>query len=142
MRAWLEIDLDVLGRNYRRIRSSIGSGVDLMAVVKADAYGHGINPIVGELDGLGVDSFAVISLDEARVARNQSAKPILIMGYLDNKEVTEAIDEGFILSLYDRELVPLYQRLGERVGKPARVHLKVETGLNRLGMNIEDAAEV
>jgi len=142
MRAWIEVDLDVLGDNYRTVRSFIGNGVDLIAVVKADAYGYGLSRISQELDGLGVDAFAVISLEEARTVRQQSVRPVLIMGYLDSKEIGAAIDEGFILSLYDRELISLFERTGERIGKMARVHLKVETGLNRLGMNVDDAADL
>lgn len=142
MRAWLEIDLDILGGNYQLVRNKIGAGVDLMAVVKADAYGHGLDRIAKELDSLGVDAFAVISLDEARRVRRQSARPVLIMGYLDQKEIAEAIDEEFILSLYDRELIVLYERTASRVGKLARVQMKVETGLNRLGIEIDEAADV
>jgi len=142
MRAWLEVDLDVLGENYQLVRNKIGAGVDLMAVVKADAYGHGLDRIAKELDLLGVDSFAVISLDEARRVRRHSARPVLIMGYLDQKEIAEAIDEDFILSLYDRELIALYERTASRIGKLARVQMKVETGLNRLGIEIDEAADV
>lgn len=142
MRAWLEIDLDALGDNYRIVRDKIGSGVELMAVVKSDAYGHGLERIAAELDELGVDSFAVISLDEARRVRRRSARPVLIMGYLDPREIEAAIDEEFILSLYDRELGALYERIASRVGKLARVHIKVETGLNRLGIELDDATDV
>jgi len=142
MRAWLEIDLDILGENYHLVRNKIGAGVDIMAVVKSDAYGHGLDRIAKELDLLGVDSFAVISLDEARRVRRHSAKPVLIMGYCDSKEIAEAIDEDFILSLYDRELIALYERIALRAGKLARVQMKVETGLNRLGIEIDEAADV
>ncbi|MEK7534886.1 MAG: alanine racemase [Patescibacteria group bacterium] len=142
MRAWLEVNLDILGENYQLVRNKIGAGVDIMAVVKADAYGHGIDRISKELDLLGVDSFAVISLDEARRVRRQSARPVLIMGYLDQKEIAEAIEEDFILSLYDRELIVFYERTASRIGKLARVHLKMETGLNRLGIEIDEAADV
>ncbi len=142
MRAWLEINLDILGANYQLVRNKIGAGVDLMAVVKADAYGHGLDRIAKELDVLGVDAFAVISLDEARRVRRQSARPVLIMGYLDQKEIAEAIDEEFILSLYDRELIVLYERTASRIGKLARVQMKVETGLNRLGIEIDEAADI
>lgn len=141
MRAWLEVDLDALAYNYQTVREKIGQGVDLIAVVKSDAYGHGLKRVAAELDMLGVDSFAVISLDEARVVRSVSPRPILIMGYLDAKEIADAIGEGFVLSLYDRELLALYERLSERLGKVARVHLKVETGLNRLGLSIEEATD-
>jgi len=113
-----------------------------MAVVKSDAYGHGIKAVVPELDKLGVDSFAVISIEEALLVRSISSKPILIMGYLDSREISLAIEEGFILSLYDRELLSLFERIGERVRKVCRVHLKVETGLNRLGVEIDDCAEI
>ena len=116
MRAWLEVDLDVLGENYQLVRNKIGAGVDLMAVVKADAYGHGLDRIAKELDLLGVDSFAVISLDEARRVRRHSARPVLIMGYLDQKEIAEAIDEDFILSLYDRELSLFTNELPQEFG--------------------------
>jgi len=142
MKAWLEINLDNLAHNYQRIRNQIGSGVELMAVVKADAYGYGLARISQELDVLGVDAFAVISLEEAQLIRRHCARPVLIMGYLDAKELVTAIDEGFILSLYDRELVTLFERIGERLGKMARVHLKVETGLNRLGLQVDDAADL
>lgn len=142
MRAWIEVDLDRLRHNYKIVRQHISNGVDIMAVVKADAYGHGIVNMVPELDRLGVDSFAVISINEADKIRQHSDKPILIMGYLDSKEIAAAIDAGYILSLYDRELLPLFDRIAERSGKICRVHLKVETGLNRLGIDSESAEEI
>ena len=142
MRAWSELNLSNLQHNFRLVRRHLPGGVEVMAVVKSDAYGHGLKYIVPELDRLGVDSLAVISLEEALLARQLSTKPMLIMGYLDSREIADAIEAGFILSLYDRELVSLYERTAERVGKICRVHLKVETGLNRLGINIDDAEAI
>lgn len=141
MRAWLEIDLDVVARNYRRVKQHLGD-VDVCAVVKADAYGHGIEPIVRTLDREGVASFAVISLDEAKRVRSQSMRDVLIFGYLDDREIEECIREGFVMSLYDRELADVMNQLAIREGKPARVQVKVETGLNRLGMQPDEALDV
>jgi len=141
MRAWLEIDLEAIRHNYGVVRQKIGSQVGLIAVVKADAYGHGIETISRLLSECGVDMFAVISLEEALKVKANSRKPVLILNYLDNRELTEAIEHGFILTLYDRELIPLIQRLAERVGKRAKVHVKVETGLNRLGMSPEETID-
>lgn len=139
MHAWLEIDCDVVRQNTSRVREYIGSGVDIIAVVKTEAYGHGLSEMTALLDSENVQSFAVMTLDEARQARQHSAKPILIMGYLDTKEVTDAIEEEFVLSLYDREQFAPYQRFAERMGKRLKAHLKLETGLNRLGVSPEEA---
>src|SRR3954464_11101050 len=104
MRAWLEVDLGVVSQNYDRIRKHVGPRVGVIAVVKSDAYGHGIEAIAKLLDKKGVLAFAVISLDEAMRVRKVSSAPVLIMGYLDNEEIEQAIACGFVLSLYDREL--------------------------------------
>lgn len=141
MRAWLEINLDVIARNYRYARAFLGDRTRVMAVVKADAYGHGIEPVVRVLERENCPMYAVISLDEAKRVRTESAKDILIMGFVDDAEIQEAIREGFILSLYDRSHVDLLHELATRVGIPLRVHLKVETGMNRLGMQISEAIE-
>jgi len=142
MRAWLEVDLDILGTNYEIVRKKIGHGVGTIAVVKSDAYGHGIMPVSRALSERGVDAFAVISLDEAMSVRSVSNKPILIMGYLDQKEIVAAIEQDFVLSLYEPGLAILYERLAQRANRPLRAHLKVETGLNRLGLSSEETAEL
>lgn len=142
MRAWLEIDLGTVARNFQHVRQHLGPHPEICAVVKADAYGHGIERMARTLDRAGVDSFAVISLDEAWGVRRESSKDVLIMGYLDDSEIAEAILEGFVLSLFDRELADLYQEIAEREGKDVRVEVKVETGLNRLGMTPGQALEI
>ena len=141
MRAWVEIDLAAIERNVGRIKNEVGSGVEVMAVVKSDAYGHGLENVIETIDPLAIDSYAVISIEEAYVVRKISQKPILIMSYLDTKEIADAISEGFSLSLYDKELIPVYERFAQRIGQPARVHLKVETGLNRLGLSVQEATD-
>ncbi len=141
MRAWLEIDLGTVAKNFRRVKETLGT-TEICAVVKADAYGHGIEPIVRTLDREDVHSFAVISLDEAIRVRTQSARDVLIFGYLDDQEIAEAIQQGFVMSLYDRSLADLTNDIALRCGMPARVQLKVETGLNRLGLAPGEALEL
>lgn len=138
MRAWLEINLEAVSNNYDIVRRHIGK-TGIIAVIKSDAYGHGIEAIAKLLDKKGVLAFAVISLDEAIRARRVSTAPILILGYLDENEIEEAIACGFVLSLYDIALAPVYETVAARQGRKAIVHLKVETGLNRLGMQPEEA---
>jgi len=142
MRAWLEVDLAGIDRNFQAIQEKIGRTVAIIAVVKSDAYGLGLEPVVQTLDRSGAQMFAVISLQEAKRIRRVSKKPVLILGFLEDKEIAEAIENGFNLSLYENKLAPLYERLAGRVGKKARIHLKVDTGLNRLGVSLDQAAEL
>lgn len=138
-RAWIEIDLGAVQDNLDVIRKHVG-GKGVWAVVKADAYGHGINPVSRALDFAGIDGFACISLAEARMIRHTSLKPVLIIGYLDEAEMAAAVSDGFHLSLYDLGLVPLYEAAARLTGRPAIIHLNVETGLNRLGIAPAEAA--
>ena len=138
MRAWLEIDLEAVSHNYDTVRQRIGQ-TGIIAVVKSDAYGHGIETMAKLLDKKGVLAFAVISLDEAIRVRRASGVPVLILGYMDDAEIEEAIACGFVLSLYDIGLAPIYESIAVKLGRKAIVHLKVETGLNRLGVQPEEA---
>ncbi len=138
MRAWAEIDRAVLVRNVGFIKKEVGSTVDIMAIVGSDAYGHGINEVVKVIDGGAIDSYGVISMKEAYAVREISSKPILVMGYLDTKEIIDAIEEDFIVSLYDKDLFAQYERFAARLGKKLRIQLKVETGFNRLGISVEE----
>lgn len=142
MRAWLEIDLGVISNNYDLIKARVGERVGVIAVVKSDAYGHGIETIAKLLDKKGVLAFAVISFDEAVRVRKVSNAPVLILGYVDEAELEQAIACGFVLSLYDAGLTSLYDETAKKLGRKATVHLKVETGLNRLGMQQHEAEEL
>lgn len=141
MRAWLEVDLDVVARNYHTVREFLGEKTRVMAVVKADAYGHGVEAVTRVLAREGCPHFGVISIEEARLVRSVTDTDVLIMGFLDDAEITESIRAGYVLSLYDRSLADLMQTLAAREGLTVRVHLKVETGMNRLGMQLDEAIE-
>jgi alanine racemase len=142
MHAWLEVDLNALAENYRKVVAHVGPLTQVVAVVKADAYGHGIEPIAQTLDECGVAGFAVIELSEARRVRTVSERDVLIMGFLDEEQLEAAIQEGFVLSVYDLELLNQVDRIARTLKTTARIQLKVETGMNRLGVSIDDAIEI
>lgn len=141
MRAWLEINLDSLEHNYDVVKQRIGRDIGVIAVVKSDAYGHSLPLVTKRLDQCGVDMFAVFTIDEALEVQKLSRRPILIMGYLDPKALQTAIEGGFVISVYDREMLAGLEKLTARIGRVARIHLKIETGLNRLGMSVDEAVE-
>lgn len=140
MRAWLNVDLEAIRDNYDCIRKEVGD-LDIITVVKNNAYGLGIEQVVKSLAQKDVSMFAVVIPEEAHRVREFTDKPILLMGFLNPKELTDAIEAGYVLSLYDKEQFAYYQRTAERMGMKFRAHLKVETGFNRLGVSPEDAAE-
>ena len=122
-RTWAEIDLDALAHNYHQARKKTGPGVRYLGVVKADAYGHGAVQIARKLEELGADYLAVSSLDEARELRGKGiAMPILILGHTPPAMVPALIRYG---------LPP--PGSAHRCGAPLKLHIKVDTGMSRLG---------
>ena len=133
-RAWIEISLQNLQHNLLQIQSLIKKETKVMAVVKADGYGHGAVTIAGELERLGVDMFAVATLEEAIQLRESCiTSDILILGYTDPKEVPCLLHYNLIQTVVDENHA---QRLNE-IGKLIRVHMKLDTGMHRLGVDFE-----
>ncbi|MBI4948499.1 alanine racemase [Candidatus Berkelbacteria bacterium] len=142
MRAYAEINLSAVRSNIRVIEQNIGRSIDIIAVVKSDAYGHGITEIVKTIDSFeSIKTYAVNTIEEADKVAAQTSKDILVLGYLDNKEILDAIDSNYIISLYDKEQLLQIERIGERINQVVRVQLKIETGLNRLGFSVEEAED-
>jgi len=132
--AWLEIDLDNLHFNYKEIRKLVRDTADIMAVVKADAYGHGAAAIVRELMALGVKRFGVAHLSEAIHIKNHSPHAqVLVMGYTPDYLAEVAINRGVRLTVYLEDQADHFAKVAKALDKDAVVHLKIETGMNRLG---------
>ncbi|HZH92996.1 MAG TPA: alanine racemase [Tissierellaceae bacterium] len=132
--AWLEIDLDNLHFNYKEIRKLVRDTADIMAVVKADAYGHGAAAIVRELMALGVKRFGVAHLSEAIHIKNHSPHAqVLVMGYTPDYLAEVAINRGVRLTVYLEDQADHFAKVAKELDKDAVVHLKIETGMNRLG---------
>jgi len=133
-RTWAEIDLDALAHNYHQARQRIGDGVKYMGVVKADAYGHGAVQISRRLEALGADYLGVSSLDEARELRHSGIEmPILILGHTPPEMVPQLIKYHITQTVSARAKAEEYSVEARKCGGTLRVHIKVDTGMSRLG---------
>lgn len=133
-RTWAEIDLDALAHNYRRARELTGSGVRYLGVVKADAYGHGAVQVAEHLEELGADYLAVSSLDEARELRHGGiSAPILILGHTPPEMVPELIRYHITQAVSAQAKAEEYSAAAAACGGTLKVHIKVDTGMSRLG---------
>ena len=145
---WLEIDLDKLEHNYKEIRNVVSDNTEIMAVVKADAYEHGAVDIVKSLMEFGVKRFGVAHLSEALHIRNHvKDAEILIMGYTPDYLMEKAISNNITMTIYKLEHCQMLSEIAQNLNKTAKVHLKIESGMNRLGFlpnkqSIEELSEI
>ena len=138
-RTWAEIDLDALAHNYRRARELTGPKVKYLGVVKADAYGHGAVQISRKLEELGADYLAVSSLDEARELRHGGIRmPILILGHTPPDMVPQLIEYNITQTVSAQAKAEEYSAAASRCGGTLKVHIKVDTGMSRLGFLVRD----
>lgn len=140
--SWLEIDVGALVYNLKEVKKRMLPGQQMMCVVKANAYGHGLQAVSRALARKGADGFGVISLDEAVAVQEAGIdKPILIMGYTPPSFIAEAAERGLeqvVFSYaYARALSAQLHR-----GQKLKVHLKIDTGMGRLGVLPDEAGKV
>lgn len=134
LRCWAEIDLAALERNLHKIRAALPTGIKYISVVKADAYGHGIHPTAARLMQTGVDLFAVANVKEAMDIREMgNGWPILILGPLLKEEDQAILEYDLIPSLSNENELERFVHLGQKKGQPIPVHLKIDTGMGRMG---------
>ena len=134
-RAWREVDLDALAHNARALQAALAPGCRLMAVVKADAYGHGALPVARRLEREGVEAFAVACLDEGRALRRAGiGGRILILGYTPPEEAARLHRWRLTQTVADEA----HGRALAARGVPLEVHLALDTGMHRLGLPAED----
>ena len=130
-----EVDLGALGFNYRQIQKRIPKGVKLLAVVKADAYGHGAIPVSLKLEKLGVEYLGVAIPEEGVELRRGGVKtPILVLGGIFGGEEDQIFRFRLTPVLFRKDSLKLLSREAERRKKKVKVHLKVDTGMGRLGV--------
>ena len=138
-RTWAEIDLDALAHNYQQARRTIGPNVKYLGVVKADAYGHGAIQISRKLERLGADYLAVSSLDEAKELRHGGIQaPILILGYTPPAMVPQLIEYRITQAVSALAKAREYSAAAAACGGTLKVHIKVDTGMSRLGFLVRD----
>lgn len=138
-RTWAEIDLDALAHNMREIRKITNPDAQIMAVVKADAYGHGVKECAKTLLENGADRFAVATLDEAKELRNIfSDVPILILGSSMEEEAREIIKNEIMPNVYTYEFAKALSDTALELDKKVKVHVKLDTGMSRIGFVVRD----
>jgi alanine racemase len=141
LRCWAEIDLAALERNLRLIRASLPAPMRYVAVVKADAYGHGLPQTAARLMHAGADLFAVANLSEAATVRELGPGwPILLLSPLLPEEDRYLAEYDLSATVSSAEEVERFDAVGRASGRPMSVHLKIDTGMGRLGVWHEHAA--
>ena len=140
--SWLEIDLDNLGHNLESIKNHVK--VPVMAVVKNNAYGHGLIPVTAYLESQGVEWCMVAKLYEAVKIREAGLKlGILNMDVLfTDEQYNMVVEEEITQCIYTREDAEKLNSVASKLGKHAKVFIKVDTGLNRIGVRYTEAAEL
>ncbi|MEQ9100840.1 MAG: alanine racemase [Imperialibacter sp.] len=136
----IELSQSSLVKNINFIRKKIGPDVRISSVVKANAYGHGIAQFVKMAEKAGVDHFATASAFEAEevLAAKSEKGGIMIMGILYDQDIEWAIENDIEFFVFNYARLPLVLETARKVGKQARVHIEVETGANRTGMNAKE----
>ena len=137
-RTWAEISLGNLEHNYRALRACAPSS-KFLATVKANAYGHGAVPMARRLVELGADYLAVACLDEAAGLRQAGiTAPILILGYTPPELAGELVELDITQTVFTPELAKALSVAAGAAGKRAKIHLKADTGMSRLGVLCQD----
>jgi len=136
-KTWLEISKDLLISNIKEIKKLLKENCKLCCVVKANAYGHGLEEVASVIKDE-TDLFAVDSLDEALKIRNlQIKKPIIVLGFTPLKNLKETIENDISFVIYNDSALEKIKKLN--LDKKAKVHIKIETGTNRQGLCKRDA---
>jgi alanine racemase len=142
-RCWAEVDLDALRGNLAWIRHRVGPQVKILTVVKADAYGHGLKQIAALLMQSGTDIFGVANLAEAQAIRGVGRGwPVLMLGACLPEEVEVAVRDEVRPTISSLAEATAFSRAAARLRKTVLVHVKVDTGMGRLGVLTERALEL
>src|SRR5439155_14093414 len=139
-----EVSLSTLRQNFRLLRKHVGSGVSICAVVKADAYGHGATPCAQALEEEGALWLGVTSLDEAIPLRDAGirARILLMTGFWRGEE-EEIVRLGLTPTIWEASQIELLEKASARLGVSKHpVHLKVDTGMGRLGVTPEELPDI
>jgi alanine racemase len=140
---WVEIDLSAIANNTRQVQALVGPQVRVLASLKADAYGHGAIKVARTVLRNGASMLGVATTSEAKPLREAGiAAPILVFGYVPPWQMREAIRLGLTVTLYAIESAQALARAAQALDKSVKVHVKVDTGMGRLGIRAEEVGEV
>lgn len=134
---WLEVDLDNLKYNIRNIRKYVDKKVKILAIVKANAYGHGAVTCGEIFLENGADMLAVATLTEAMELRNAHIKaPILVLGYTQDSALEKVVKYDITQTIYTLEQAKIISDKAKSMNKSGKIHIKIDTGMSRLGFTI------
>ena len=139
-RTWAEISLDNLTHNFETIRRQVGPQAKLLGVVKADAYGHGAVRVAKHLEKLGAGYLAVSNLDECEELRvNGITLPILMLGFTPADQAERILKNDMTQAVPNLAIAEAYSSAAVHAGGTMKVHIKLDTGMGRLGFQCDDA---
>ncbi len=140
--AWVEVNLEYLAQNVKQIKKLVNNDVKLLAVVKADAYGHGAMMTAPTMLASGVDMLGVASIDEGLNLRDAKIDcDILVLGAVPVWAFECAVENDITLSIFSKEHILACKQAFERTRKKVKVHIKVDTGMNRIGVELDEAVK-
>jgi alanine racemase len=132
---WVEVDLEAVASNLRQVKELVGPDVAVLAVLKADAYGHGAATVARTALNNGASYCGVASVNEAIRMRNLGIDaPILVLGYTPAWLARDALRQDVTLTVYDADIARAFSRAAGDLRRTAKVHVKVDTGMGRLGL--------
>lgn len=135
---WVEINLDNLKHNIKQAKDIIGENTKLAGVLKADAYGHGAIYSAKTMIENGVEMLAVACITEAiELRRHYSEIPILIMGYTTDEQLPLAVENNITMTMFSLEQAKKLSEIAKDLNKEAKIHIKIDTGMNRLGLKVK-----
>lgn len=138
-RVYARIDLDALDENVQGIKQCKNPDTMLMGVVKAGAYGHGADVLAHELESMGFDWFAVATADEGIEIRHSGVKkPILVLGYCHEYQYPELIEWDITPTIFTYEMADALNQAAKAAGKIVNIHIKIDTGMSRIGFLVEE----
>ena len=135
------IDLDAIAYNMTNTKSKVGKETGIIGIIKADAYGHGSVEISKVILENGADWLAVAVVDEGiNLRKNGIAAPILLLGYTPELRLEDVVNNGFIQTVYTYETAKKLSDVAVRLGKTAVIHIKIDTGMGRIGYRVNEAS--
>lgn len=139
------VDLDAIASNIKNIRAKVDKNSGIIGIIKADAYGHGSVETAKVLLDNGADWLAVAVVDEGlNLRKNGITAPILLLGYTPELRLNDVINNGFIQTVYSYDTAKKLSDAASALGKKAVIHIKIDTGMGRIGyrVNEESADEI
>lgn len=139
-RVYATIDLDAIRHNIEEMASKLTEGTEIIGVIKADGYGHGAVPIAKELESLSnLYGFATATEEEAMILRMAGIrKPILVLGYAFPGSYKEMLEKEIRITVFCHDTLAQLSKAAEETGRKARIHIKVDTGMMRIGIRPDE----